>query len=403
MHMIQRETYLNQLKAFQDQPLIKVITGMRRSGKSTLLKLFAEDLLSQGIHKDQLIQMNFEFMEFDQIRDYRALYTWIKDRMTGKSHVYLMLDEVQQVEHWEKAVNSLFMEGNADIYLTGSNASLLSSEISTLLSGRYIEIQVLPLSFQEYLQFLPAPKAENKDLAFQQYLKYGGLPIIPLLPQENDAIRLFLSGIYNTVLMKDIVQRNAVRDPALLDALVHFLAYNVGNPVSSPKISGYLTSVGRKTSTFTIDNYVRMLQSAFIFHKISRYDIKGKLHLKTQEKYYIADIGLRNALLGFRNTDYGHILENLVYLELLRRGYQVSIGKLGTLEIDFIAEKTDEKKYIQVSASIMDENTRRRELAPLEAISDNYEKFILTMDHTIFSDFNGIRCKNIIDFLLEKK
>lgn len=357
---------------------------MRRSGKSTLLKLFAEDLLSQGIHKDQLLQMNFESMEFDQIRDYHALYTWIKDRMTGKSHVYLMLDEVQQVEHWEKAVNSLFMEGNSDIYLTGSNASLLSSEISTLLSGRYVEIQVLPLSFQEYL-------------------KYGGLPIIPLLPQENDAIRLFLSGIYNTVLMKDIVQRNAVRDPALLDALVHFLADNVGNPVSSPKISGYLTSVGRKTSTFTIDNYVHMLQSAFIFHKISRYDIKGKLHLKTQEKYYIADIGLRNALLGFRNTDYGHILENLVYLELLRRGYQVSIGKLGTLEIDFIAEKTDEKKYIQVSASIMDENTRRRELAPLEAISDNYEKFILTMDHTIFSDFNGIRCKNIIDFLLEKK
>lgn len=208
--MIQRETYLNQLKAFQDQPLIKVITGMRRSGKSTLLKLFAEDLLSQGIHKDQLLQMNFESMEFDQIRDYHALYTWIKDRMTGKSHVYLMLDEVQQVEHWEKAVNSLFMEGNSDIYLTGSNASLLSSEISTLLSGRYVEIQVLPLSFQEYLQFLPAPKAENKDLAFQQYLKYGGLPIIPLLPQENDAIRLFLSGIYNTVLMKDIVQRNAV-------------------------------------------------------------------------------------------------------------------------------------------------------------------------------------------------
>ncbi len=400
--MIQRENYLKQLQAFQDQPLIKVITGMRRSGKSTLLTLWADALRAQGIGEEQVIRINFEAMEFDEIRDYRTLYRWIKAKMAGQSHVYLMLDEVQQVAHWEKAVNSLFMEGRADIYITGSNAGLLSSEISTLLSGRYVEIQVLPLSFKEYLRFLSDERRKDVDTAFRQYLKYGGLPIIPFLPQEDNPISLFLSGIYNTVLMKDIVQRNAVRDPALLDALVHFMADNVGNPISTSRVSGYLTSMGRKTSALTIDNYLRMLESAFIFHKASRYDLKGKLHLKTQEKYYIADIGLRNALLGFRNTDYGHILENIIYLELLRRGYHVSVGKIESLEVDFIAEKSNQKKYFQVSATVQDEITRQRELKPLEAIPDNYEKIILTMDRALYADFNGIRIVNIIDFLLEE-
>lgn len=399
--MIQRNIYLQQLEAFRDQPLIKVITGMRRSGKSTLLTLWAEALISRGVQPEQIIRINFESMEFDSIRDYRALYLWIKEKMKGLPHAYLMLDEVQAVEHWEKAINSLFMEEAADIYLTGSNSSLLSSEISTLLSGRYVEIQVLPLSFKEYLDFLPKEKSQHVESAFLSYVKYGALPIVPFLPQENNTISLFLSGIYHTVLMKDIAERNAVRDPALLDALVHFMADNVGNPLSTSKISGYLTSMGRKTSAFTIDNYLHMLEGAFVFHKASRYDLKGKMHLKTQEKYYIADIGLRNALLGFRNTDYGHILENIIYLELLRRGYRVSIGKLGTLEIDFIAEKSDKKKYIQVSATIADEATRERELRPLEAIADNYEKIVLTMDCSIYTDFNGIRNVNVIDFLLE--
>ena len=398
--MIQRKIYMKQLEAFRDQPLIKVITGMRRSGKSTLLTLWAEALAAQGVRPEQIIRINFESMEFDAIRHYRALYQWIKEKMKGLPHVYLMLDEVQAVEHWEKAVNSLFMEGAADIYLTGSNSSLLSSEISTLLSGRYVEIQVLPLSFKEYLDFLPPEKSKDHDSAFRSYVKYGALPIVPFLPQENNTISLFLSGIYHTVLMKDIAERNAVRDPALLDALVHFMADNVGNTISTSKISGYLTSMGRKTSAFTIDNYLRMLEGAFVFHKASRYDLKGKMHLKTQEKYYIADIGLRNALLGFRNTDYGHILENIIYLELLRRGYRMSIGKVGALEIDFIAEKSDEKKYFQVSATIADEATRERELKPLEAIYDNYEKIVLTMDRSIYTDFNGIRNVNVIDFLL---
>ncbi len=398
--MIQRKIYMKQLEAFRDQPLIKVITGMRRSGKSTLLTLWAEALAAQGVRPEQIIRINFESMEFDAIRDYRALYQWVKEKMKGLPHVYLMLDEVQAVAHWEKAVNSLFMEGAADIYLTGSNSSLLSSEISTLLSGRYVEIQVFPLSFKEYLDFLPPEKLKDRENAFLSYVKYGALPIVPFLPQENNTISLFLSGIYHTVLMKDIAERNAVRHPALLDALVHFMADNVGNTISTSKISGYLTSMGRKTSAFTIDNYLRMLEGAFVFHKASRYDLKGKTHLKTQEKYYIADIGLRNALLGFRNTDYGHILENIIYLELLRRGYRVSIGKVGTLEIDFIAEKSDKKTYFQVSATIADEATREREMKPLEAIHDNYEKIVLTMDRSLYTDFNGIRNVNVIDFLL---
>lgn len=399
--MIQRKLYLEKLKLLQNQPLIKVITGMRRSGKSTILQLFAENLRQQGILDTQIIQMNFESMAFDSIRDYHDLYQYIKEKMTGQSFVYLLLDEIQQVAHWEKAINSLYMEGQSDIYVTGSNANLLSSEISTLLSGRYVEIQVLPLSFKEYLDFLPAPPQTTKESAFQTYLTYGGLPIIPHLPQQENTISLFLSGIYNTVLMKDIVQRNAVRDPALLDSLIRFLCDNIGNPISTSKISGYLTSVGRKSSSSTIDNYLHMLENAYIFHRARRYDIKGKLHLKTQEKYYIADLGLRNMLLGFRNADYGRILENIVYLELIRREYKVSIGKLGPLEIDFIAEKPQEKLYIQVSASILDEKTKNRELAPLLSISDNYPKLILTMDRNFLLDYEGIQIVNIIDFLLQ--
>lgn len=380
-------------------PLIKVITGMRRVGKSTLLDLFSEHLREQGVQDEQIIRMNFELMEFDEITDYRKLYRYVKEHQT-KDYCYLLFDEIQQVASWEKAINSLYMEGNVDIYITGSNANLLSSDISTLLSGRYVEIQVYPLSFREYLDFLPVEKRQDKEKAFQQYLQYGGLPVIPSLPQKNDTIELFLSGIYNTVLMKDIVQRNAVRDPSLLESVVRFLADNIGNPVATSKISGYLTSQGRKTTAATIDNYLSMLERAFIFYRAQRYDIKGKLYLKTQEKYYIVDNGIRNVLLGFRDGDYGHILENIVFLELLRRGYHVSIGKIGNLEVDFIATKTDRKVYFQVSASVLDDKTRERELKPLREIPDAYEKVLLTMDHSYIKDFEGIKNINIIDFLL---
>ena len=398
--MIKRELYLKKIKNFQDKPLIKVITGMRRAGKSTLLNMLAEDLKEQGIRDEQIVRINFESMDFDVIRDYRQLYAYIKEKRIPEA-MYLLLDEIQQVDSWERAINSLFMEGGVDIYITGSNANMLSSDLSTLLAGRYVEIQVFPLSFQEYLLFLPQEVRENKSEAFENYMKYGGLPLIPSLPQENDTMEMFLAGIYNTVLMKDVIQRNAVRDPALLENIVRFLADNVGNPVSSSKVAGYLTSQGRKTAAATVDNYLQMLTKAYIFYRAQRYDIKGKMHLKTQEKYYIVDNGLRNALLDFKQGDYGHVLENIVYLELLRRGYHVAIGKVGTLEVDFVASKAERKVYYQVSASVLDDATRERELKPLEAIPDAYEKVLLTMDRTFIRDFEGIRNINIVDWLLE--
>lgn len=399
--MVKRNLYLRKLLLLKDQPLIKVLTGMRRVGKSTLLDLLEESLKQDGVAANQIIHLNFEWMRFDEIKDYRQLYTFLQEQMHGQSHVYLMLDEIQLVDHWERAINSIFAKGIADIYLTGSNAKLLSSEIATLLSGRYALIEVYPLSFREYLDFLPEAERQQTDMTFQRYLQFGSLPVIPGIPQHIDTVQMVLSGIYNTVLMKDVIQRNAVRDPALLEHIVRFLADNVGNPVSTSKISGYLTSKGRKTSALTVDNYIKMLENAFIFYRANRYDIKGKLYLKTMEKYYIVDTGLRNALLGFHGGDYGHVLENIVYLELLRRGYEVGVGKLGTLEVDFIASKPDQKIYYQVSASILDEKTRERELEPLRKIRDQYEKVILTMDRTYIKDFDGIRNVNIVDFLLD--
>lgn len=400
--MTNRDLYLKKIIKLKDQPLIKVLTGMRRAGKSTLLDLWERKLIDDGIAPEHIIHINFEFMLWDDVKDYRALYQLLQEQMAGKEHVYLLLDEIQLVQNWEKAINSIFAEQKADIYVTGSNAKMLSSEIATLLSGSYVLIEVYPLSFREYLDFCPDEK-QHIDEAFQQYLQFGGMPVIPGMPQDMNVIQTVLSGIYNTVLMKDIVQRNAVRDPALLEQIVRFLADNIGNPVSTSKISGYLTSRGRKTTPGTVDNYLKMLRDAYIFYRADRYDIKGKLYLKTLEKYYIVDNGLRNALLGFHGGDYGHVLENLVYLELLRRGYEVGVGKLGNLEVDFIASKPTRKVYYQVSASIMDEKTRDRELTPLQQIPDQYEKVVLTMDRTYIKDFNGIRNVNIIDFLLAEE
>ena len=346
--------------------------------------------------------MNFESFEFDEITNYKELHAYINKRILdpNKRH-YILLDEVQQVSSWERVINSFLVDANVDIFITGSNAYLLSSELSTLLSGRYVEIKMQPLSFKEYLEFLDSDKEMSLPEKFNQYLEYGGLPTIVELLDNPDTIGPFLEGIYNTVLMKDVIERNGVRDAALLESILKFIAANIGSIVSTKKISDYLTSSGRKTTSDTIDNYLKMLENAFIIYKANRYDLKGKMFLKTLEKYYIVDIGIRNKLIGLRNTDYGHVLENIVYLELLRRGYEVTIGKIGSLEVDFVASKPNEKIYYQVSATIMDEKTRERELRPLESISDNYPKYILTMDQTVFNDYSGIRVKNIIDFLLE--
>lgn len=404
--MKKRELYLNKLIKFKDKPFIKIITGIRRSGKSTLLKLFKQYLLDNDVAEKDIIYINFESIKFDDIKNYKSLYEYVKTHANEHNKFYLLLDEIQEVTSWEKAINSFMVDFDVDIYITGSNAYLLSSELSTLLSGRYVEIKILPLSFKEYINFMGEDTEGNVSIQsiqdyFQLYLKYGGLPAITQLNNNEEMIQSFLSGIYNTVLIKDIIQRNTVRDAALLENLIRFLADNIGNNISTKKISDYLVSAGRKTTPSTIDNYLQMLEKAFIFYKVNRYDIKGKLYLKTQEKYYITDIGIRNNLLGLRNMDYGHVLENIVYLELLRRGFDVYIGKIGNMEVDFIAKKTNKKVYYQVSASILDEKTKERELRSLLTIPDQYEKVLLTMDNPYVEDFEGVKWKNIIDFLLE--
>lgn len=401
--MKNRDLYLSQLIQYIDKPLIKVVTGIRRCGKSTLLSLFENHLEDIGIPEEQIIRMNFESFDFDNISDYRKMHAYIKKRLTDeKKRHYLLLDEVQMIPSWEKTVNSFLVDANVDIYITGSNAYLLSSELTTLLSGRYVEIKMQPLSFQEYLDFTNASLYENLQESFNLYLKYGGLPTVVELIDNPGTIGPFLEGIYNTVLMKDVIERNSIRDSALLENILKFIAANVGNIVSTKKISDYLTSSGRKTTSETIDNYLKMLEDAFIIYKANRYDLKGKLFLKTLEKYYFVDMGIRNQLTGLRDSDYGHLLENIIYLELLRRGYEVTIGKIGSLEVDFVATKTNEKLYYQVSATILDKDTLERELRPLLAIKDNYPKYILTMDHTIFDDYSGIKVQNIIPFLLSR-
>lgn len=398
--MKSRDIYLNKLIQFKDKPLIKVITGIRRCGKSTLLDLFEEYLLNNGIKKENIIHMNFEDLTYDEIKDYKDLNKYIKEKVLDNDKKYIILDEIQQVSNWEKAINSFLVTLNCDIYITGSNAYLLSSEISTLLSGRYVEIKMLPLSFKEYLDFNDYNTKENLEKHFNDYLLYGGLPIVSYV-HDKSAIRNILSGVFNTVIIKDVAKRNSIRDITLLENLIRYIAQNIGSPISSRNISNYLNSAGRKTSTETIDNYLKMLENAFIIYKANRFDIKGKMYLKTLEKYYVVDTGIRNELSSFKDGDYGHMLENLVYLELLRRGYDVSVGKIDNLEVDFIAQNYDEKIYYQVSASILDENTKKRELNPFDHIPDHYEKVILTMDRTPIKDFNGIKNINIIDFLLQ--
>lgn len=399
--MKNRNLYLSKLIQFKDKPLIKVITGIRRCGKSTLLSLFEKYLIDSGISQNNIIRMNFESFEFDQMSGYRELHAYIKGKIINtKEKTYILLDEIQQVESWEKVINSFLVDANVDIYITGSNAYLLSSELSTLLSGRYVEIKMLPLSFKEYIDFTTGDYAADLKKSFNNYIQFGGLPTVVELLDHPDTIGDFLEGITNTVLMKDVVDRNNVRDTALLETVLKYIAANIGSIVSTKKISDYLTSSGRKVTSDTIDNYLRMLENAFIIYKANRFDLKGKQILKTLEKYYIVDIGIRNKLTGLRNTDFGHVLENIVFIELIRRGYSVTIGKVGTFEVDFVATNLTEKIYYQVSASILATEVRARELRPLKAISDNYLKVVLTMDETPFDDYEGIKVQNIIEFLL---
>ena len=401
--MIIRDTYLKRMIDAKDTEFIKVITGVRRSGKSTLLKMFKDFLLNNGINEKDIIYINFESALYDDIKNYKDLYKCVTDKITNNK-VYLLLDEVQNVESWEKAINSFKVDCDVDIYITGSNAYLLSSELSTLLSGRYIEIKIYPLSFKEYLTFNNYDE-NNLEEKFNEYLKYGGLPAITLIKDNSDLVLSYLNDIYNTIVKKDIIDRNNINDPALLENIIRYLSNNIGSPISATKISNYLNSnnITSNSNNQTIDNYINMLEKSFIMYKAERTDIKSKALLKTLGKYYISDTGIRNIILGFRNINEGHLLENVVYLELLRRGYRVNIGKSGSYEVDFVAENPNVIKYYQVTQTLADDKVKQREIRSLESISDNYEKIILTMDKTINNDFNGIKVINIIDWLLKEE
>ena len=398
--MKNRDIYLSKLLDYKDTSLIKVITGVRRCGKSSLLDLLEMHLVENGISKDAIVRINFESLDFDGIATYKGLNEYVKASTTSAPKTYVLLDEVQMVAEWERAVNSLRLDSGYDLYITGSNSHLLSSEISTLLSGRYVEIKMLPLSFKEYLEFNDIGKA-NPEAAFSRYLEYGGFPGISEFLGNESAIAPYLEGIYNTIVLKDVILRNAVRDPALLESITRYLAGIIGNLISSNKVSGYLTSIGRKTTSETVDNYIRMLESAYIFYQVGRYDIRGKARLKTQGKYYIVDTGIRNELVGQRGSDYGSVLENVVFFELKRRGYSISRGQFNDLEVDFVATKASETLYVQVTSTMLDEATRKRELEPLQLIPDNYRKIILSMDKAGFTDFEGIESFYLLDFLLE--
>lgn len=399
--MIERNSYLAQLEAFKNKDVIKVITGIRRCGKSTLLKQFIERLKTDGVSAAQIIYVNFESAEFDGIKDYGDLRAYVKPRIFNGGKTYIFLDEIQRVTKFEIAVDGFTVDYNADIYITGSNAQMLSTDLSTLLSGRYVEVKMYPLSFAEYMS---AQGDRRADDCFIEYMKYGGLPFLTTLGEGASELQIdsYLDGVYNTVILKDVLERNKIKDTALILNLVRFIFSCIGSPVSSASIAKTLKNEIKNVAHNTIDNYLGMLCGALILNKAERYDIKGKAYLKTLGKYYVTDLGLRNHVLGYRQTEPTHALENIIYLELLRRGYKVDIGKVNEYEVDFIARNKKEIKYYQVAWSVdMDSSVLARECRPFDAINDHYEKTLITMDKNFIIDVNGIKKINAIDFLLD--
>ena len=407
--MVERKEYIEKIKKWREKDVIKVVTGIRRCGKSTLLEQYRDYLISTGVSSEQIIFINFEDLEFEELLDYHKLYSYIKERLLPDKYTYIFLDEIQKVESFEKAVDSLYIKEKTDIYITGSNAYMLSGELATLLSGRYVEISMLPLSFSEYCQL---KEKNNYDELFAEYMQNGGFPYIAQIDDSKEKADMYLEGIYNTIIIKDIEERQKRRendpnkrkitDLSLLRNIAKFLASSVGNPVSIKSISDYITSSGRKVSANTVNDYLDALVEAFIFYPVERYDIVGKQTLKMNQKLYIVDTGIRRYLLPRRNYDLGFSLENIVFLELLRRGFKVNIGKVGLTEVDFIAEKNNRLHYYQVTASLIDENTFKREITPLQNISDNYPQTILTLDRFTLGDYEGIEVVNAIDWLLNK-
>ena len=405
--LINRPEYLNQLIQNKDIDLIKIVTGLRRCGKSSLLDLFHQYLLDYNVPNNNIIHMNMESLRYRELTDYLSFYDYVSALIPSTGKTYLIFDELQVIEHWEKAIESFRLDYEVDIYITGSNAYLLSSELSTFLSGRYVEIRMLPLSFKEFLSFYKFEAAITMDEKFQKYVQFGGMPVLSEYQFNEVRASQALEGIYSTVIIRDILRRNNQVDQNTLHKIILFLCSNIGSITSPNNIGNVLStegdipsSKGRNIAGRTVDKYIAMLRNAYFFYTVERYDVKGKQLLKTLGKHYIVDTGFRNLLLGYRNDDRGHILENIVFLELLRRDYHVYIGKIGDKEVDFIAEKPNDKLYIQVTESIQSPQTRERELRPLQVINDNYEKIILSMDRDFITSYDGIKSINLIDWLL---
>ena len=406
--MVERKEYLERLAQWKDEQVIKVITGIRRCGKSTLLLQYQAWLKANGVSADQIVSVNFEELEYEELLDYRKLYEYLKSHLCIGKKTYIFLDEIQKVAAFEKVVDSLYVKPDIDIYITGSNAYMLSSDLATLLTGRYVEIKMLPLSFKEFLSITDM----DTEQGLAEYLRNGGLPYIAVMNRTSEKVETYLEGIYNTVIVKDIEDRQArkesdpfkrkITDIVLLKTIAKYLASVAGNPVSIRSITNYLTSNGRKLSPNTVSDYVDALIESFIFYPAERFDIVGKQLLKANRKLYIVDLGLRNYILPRQNYDLGFSLENIVFFELLRRGYRVMIGKVGNTEVDFVAEKNGVYSYIQVTADMTAKETFERELKPLSNIIDNYEKIVLTADRFTPGNYNGIQVKYLPDWLLGK-
>ena len=397
--LIQRVEYINRLIALRDKQIIKVITGVRRCGKSKLLELFRQYLTKQGVEEDQIISINFEDLDYEELTDYRKLYKYLKEKILENKMTYIFLDEIQNVENFPKIVDSLYIKDNVDIYITGSNAHMLSSEIATVLSGRYIQIEMLPFSFKEYLE--STGSTNDKASKYVDYLQNSSFPYACQLKDQHEEIRNYLDSLYNTILIKDIMQRNKIKDPMMLKSILKFIFDSIGSPLSSKKIADTMTSSGRKIDARTVERYLDVLRESYIIYQAKRYNIKGKQHLKTLEKYYVVDVGFRFMLFGTKQMDAGHILENVVYLELLRRGYDVYVGKVDEMEVDFVAQNRKGTTYIQVALSVREEKTLERELKSLKAIKDHYPKLLLTMDDDPEVHYDGIKKINARDWLLQ--
>ena len=407
--MVQRKEYLDQLINWKDEQVIKVVTGIRRCGKSTLLLQFQQWLKENGVADEQIVSVNFEELEYEELLDYKKLYQYLKARLVSGKTTYIFLDEIQKVSSFEKVVDSLYVKPNVDLYITGSNAYMLSGDLATLLTGRYVEIKMLPLSFGEFLSMTGL----EPEQGFPEYLRSGGMPYIATMNRTDEKVSTYLEGIYNTVIVKDIEDRQArkesdpskrkITDIALLKTIAKYLASVIGNPVSVRSITDYLISNGRKISPNTVNDYVEALTESFIFYPAERFDIVGKQLLKANRKMYIVDLGLRNHILPRRSYDLGFSLENMVYFELLRRGYKVTIGRVGNTEVDFVAEKQGAYEYFQVTADMTAKETFDREIRPLENIRDNYEKTILTMDRLTPGNYNGIQVRYLLDWLIGTK